>query len=158
MESGSNVMFNIRVHQNSWKSFFSLPYLMILPDCRSGDTAAVYGRSKIFFDDPVPFQRYRSSVIMADYMKTMRSVDLGRCLDECLRQTTTKCVDKQRSIELDVVLYNTSESNLLTKYLTSPDVSLRRTTLTKESVDWADMIRVDQESYTMRRMIITKTW
>ena len=77
---------------------------MILPDRRSGDTAAVYGRSKIFFDDPVPFQRYRSSVIMADYMKTLRSVDLGRCLDECLRQTTTKYVDKQRSIGLDVVL------------------------------------------------------
>ena len=50
----------------------------------------MYGRSKIFFDDPVPFQRYRSSVIMADYMKTMRNVDLGRCLDECLRQTSTK--------------------------------------------------------------------
>ena len=77
--------------------------LMLLSDCRSGDTAAVYGRSKIYFDDPVPFQRYRSSVIMADYMKTLRNVDLGRCLDECLRQTTTKCVN--RSIGLEVVLH-----------------------------------------------------
>ena len=68
----------------------SLLFYLCYSLTRHGDTAAVYGRSKIYFDDPVPFQRYRSSVIMADYMKTMRNVDLGRCLDECLRQTSTK--------------------------------------------------------------------
>ena len=62
----------------------------IRPDSRTGDTAAVYGRSKVYFDDPVPFQRFRNSLIMADFMKTLRGVDLGRCLDECLRQTSTK--------------------------------------------------------------------
>ena len=57
--------------------------------------------------------------------------------------------------KLDYKLYN---MRIQFTYEISADVSLRHTTLTEESVDWAAMIRVDQESFMMRRMIITKTW
>ena len=64
---------------------------------RSGDTnnAALYGRDSLLFDDnPVPFQRYRSSMITADTMKTLRGVELGRC---CLLYTSPSPRDRTRS-------------------------------------------------------------
>ena len=52
----------------------------------NNEVAALYGREQIHFDDPVPFQRFRNSIITADYERTLRGIELGRCLDECLYQ------------------------------------------------------------------------
>ena len=52
----------------------------------NNEVAALYGREQIYFEDPVPFQRFRNSIITADYDRTLRSIDLGRCLDACLNQ------------------------------------------------------------------------
>ena len=87
---------------------------------RSGDNngnAALYGRDSLLFDDnPVPFQRYRSSMITADTMKTLRGVELGRCLDECLHQTVTKCMSvmyNPRSQECKLSRYDQSGSRIV---------------------------------------------
>ena len=53
----------------------------------NNEVAALYGREQLHFEDPVPFQRFRNSIITADYQQTLRSIDLGRCLDECLHQS-----------------------------------------------------------------------
>ena len=52
----------------------------------NNQVAALYGREQLYFEDPVPFQRYRNSIITADYDRTLRGLELGRCLDECLHQ------------------------------------------------------------------------
>ena len=46
----------------------------------------LYGREEHYYEDPVPFQRYRNSIIQASFHRTLRDIDLGSCLDECLHQ------------------------------------------------------------------------
>ena len=59
----------------------------------NNEVAALYGREQIYFEDPVPFQRYRNSIITADFDRTLRSIELGRCLDECIHQAPpSKCL------------------------------------------------------------------
>ena len=43
-----------------------------------------------YYEQAVPFQRYRKSIIRADFARTLRNIDLGRCLDECLHQAGDK--------------------------------------------------------------------
>ena len=62
--------------------------------------------------------RYRNSLIQADFMKTMRGIDLGRCLDECLRQTPAKwdikyfyrqkntCIKSKKYLYCSLILFN----------------------------------------------------
>ena len=47
----------------------------------------LYGRDDRYYEQAVPFQRYRKSIIRAEFARTLRNIDLGRCLDECLHQT-----------------------------------------------------------------------
>merc|ERR1719237_1426013 len=52
----------------------------------------LYGREDRYYEQAVPFQRYRKSIIRADFARTLRNIDLGRCLDECLHQAGDKCM------------------------------------------------------------------
>ena len=59
---------------------------------RDDNNAALYGRDSLFFDDPVPFQRYRNTLLQADTMKTLRGAELGQCLDACLHESPSHCL------------------------------------------------------------------
>jgi len=56
------------------------------------DLSYLYGREDRYYEEAVPFQRYRNSIIRAEFQRTIRNIDLGRCLDECLHQTSSKCL------------------------------------------------------------------
>jgi len=56
------------------------------------DLSYLYGREDRYYEEAVPFQRYRNSIIRAEFQRSIRNIDLGRCLDECLHQTSSKCL------------------------------------------------------------------
>jgi len=76
----------------------------------------LYGREDRYYEEAVPFQRYRNSIIRAEFQRTIRNIDLGRCLDECLHQTSSNCLSvayNPLDRECKISQYDQKESRIL---------------------------------------------
>ncbi|XP_023344815.1 uncharacterized protein LOC111714044 isoform X2 [Eurytemora carolleeae] len=77
--------------------------------------AYLYGRENRYYEEEVPFQRYRNSILQAEFSQTIREVELSRCLDECLH-ASPKCMSivySARSRECKLSTFNQRDSRIL---------------------------------------------
>merc|ERR1719483_181370 len=85
-------------------------------DAENQELSYLYGREDRYYEEAVPFQRYRNSIIRAEFQRTIRNIDLGRCLDECLHQSSTKCLSvayNPISRECEISKYDQKDSRIL---------------------------------------------
>jgi len=76
----------------------------------------LYGRENKYYEEEVPFQRFRNKILQSDFTKTYNQIELGRCLDECLHSPSRSCLSvmySTRSRECRLSLYNQRNSRIL---------------------------------------------